>query len=103
MNTTLFDLNQTAATAAVSALTADALGVESIKLEAFTAAGHDRADYPTWENFFNTNLRNYTNWKKTPSPATASAAAAAAKAVPSPIAATAANKTQVAAAAPAAS
>ena len=95
--TTLLDLNQTAAAAATKALTApDQLAVESVKLEAFTAAAHDRADYPTWESFFTSNLRNYTQWQKTPSPATA-AATSAANTTAVTAKAAAANKTQVAA------
>ena len=44
--TTNYDLYKTALAAADSALSApDPLAVESTKLEAFTAAGHERADY----------------------------------------------------------
>ncbi|MGC9940712.1 MAG: hypothetical protein ABSE48_02695 [Verrucomicrobiota bacterium] len=74
--TTLFDLNQTAAVAAVTALGKDALSVESIKLEAFTAAGHDRVDFSQWESYYANHVRNYTALKATPSPAAKQALAA---------------------------
>ena len=81
--TTLFDLNQTAAAAALNAIGKDALSVASIKLEAFAAAEHDRVDYPVWENFFTGHIQNYTTMQSRLSPATL-AAEAAAKAATAP-------------------
>lgn len=75
--TTLFDLNQTAATAAQTALGKDALAIESIKLEAFSAAGHERADFEQWRTFYDSHLANYTALKSRPSPATLAAEALA--------------------------
>jgi hypothetical protein len=102
--TTLFDLNKTASTAAVTAIGQDALGTEGIKLEAFTAAGHDRADFPQWDSFFQNHVKNYTTMKATLSPAAkvaANAAALAAKAATAPKATnTNANTTQAAASVP---
>jgi hypothetical protein len=113
--TTLFDLNKTASAAAITAIGQDALATEGIKLEAFTAAEHDRADFPQWEAFFTNHVKNYTTQKATPSPAAkaeqvaANAAVVAAKAAGStgsPQAsaktATNANTTQAQASAPAA-
>ncbi len=102
--TTLFDLNKTASTAAVTAIGQDALATEGIKLEAFTAAGHDRADFPQWESFFANHVKNYTSQKATLSPAAkaSSAAAAAGARAAAPKAATNANTTQQAASTPAA-
>jgi hypothetical protein len=71
--TTLFDLNQTAASAAVTAMAEDPLGVEGIKLEAFTAARHDRADFQQWESYFTNHLRNFIALSKSPSPAATAA------------------------------
>lgn len=102
-NTSLFDLNQTAANAAISALGKDALGTESIMLESFDAAGHDRADFSQWKGYYENHVRNYTQLKATPSPA--AKAAQQAEAVATAAAKTAAanaNKTQTAAATPAA-
>jgi len=76
--TTLYDLNATAATAANTALDKDPLAVQSIKLEAFNAAGHDRQDFKTWDEFFTQHLANYATLKIRPSPATQAAQAAAA-------------------------
>lgn len=81
-NTTLFDLNQTAASAAQTALGKDALSVDSIKLEAFNAAGHDRLDYPVWEGFFTGHTQNYASLQSHKSPATLAAEAAAKAATP---------------------
>ena len=106
--TTLFDLNKTASNAAVTAIGQDALGTENIKLEAFTVAGHDRADFPQWDAFFQNHVKNYTSQKATPSPAAKAAASAAAtaaameaRATPAKTAANA-NTTQAAVASPAA-
>jgi hypothetical protein len=73
MNTTLFDLNQSAATAAVTALGKDALATESLKLEAFTASAFDRADFSQWQAYFTNHVANYTSLKAQPSPATKAA------------------------------
>jgi hypothetical protein len=67
--TTLFDLNKTASNAAITALGQDALGTTGIELESFTAAGHDRADFPQWQAFFQNHVKNYTTQKATLSPA----------------------------------
>ena len=104
--TTLFDLNKTASAAAITAIGQDALGTENIKLEAFIVAGHDRADFPQWDAFFQNHVKNYTSQKATPSPA-AKAAASAPKTAPTPSTssgqtATNANTTQASASAPAA-
>jgi hypothetical protein len=76
--TTLFDLNKTASNAAITAIGQDALGTENIKLEAFTVAGHDRADFPQWDAFFQNHVKNYTTQRATLSPAASAAAKAAA-------------------------
>ena len=81
--TTLFDLNETAASAAKTSLGKDALGTESIKLEAFTAAGHDRLDFEKWQQFFADHRANYATLQTQKSPATL-AALAAAKTTPAP-------------------
>jgi hypothetical protein len=93
--TTLFDLNKTASGAAVTALGQDELGTTGIELEAFTSAGHDRADFPQWQAFFQNHVKNYTTQKATLSPAAKAAAQAAAAAT------AAANKAAAAKAAPA--
>ena len=117
--TTLFDLNKTASAAAITAIGQDALGTENIKLEAFTVAGHDRADFPQWDAFFQERLKVYAQRKATLSPAAKAAASAAAsaaamearasapKTAPTPSTssgqtATNANTTQASASAPAA-
>jgi hypothetical protein len=101
--TTLFDLNKTASNAAITAIGQDALGTENIKLEAFTVAGHDRADFPQWDAFFQNHVKNYTTQKATLSPAASAAAKAAAmEARASAKTTTNANTTQAAASAPAA-
>jgi len=107
MNTTLFDLNQSAATAAVTALGKDALATESLKLEAFTASAFDRADFSQWQAYFTNHVANYTSLQAQPSPATKAAniaaAAATAKAnAAAKVATDAANKTAAAAQVPAA-
>ena len=105
--TTLFDLNKTASNAAVAAIGQDALGTENIKLEAFTVAGHDRADFPQWDAFFQERLKVYAQQKATLSPAAkaasvvATAAALEARATTAKTAANA-NTTQAAVASPAA-
>jgi len=106
VTTTNFDLNKTAAAAALSALAADALGVESIKLEAFTAAGHDRIDFGQWQILFNLNTGNFQNLQKQPAPSAVAAAKSqstpattGSTSTPSPnVSAANANKTQAAAA-----
>jgi hypothetical protein len=101
--TTLFDLNKTASNAAITAIGQDALGTENIKLEAFTVAGHDRADFPQWDAFFQNHVKNYTTQRATLSPAASAAAKAAAmEARASAKTTTNANTTQAAASAPAA-
>ena len=105
--TTLFDLNKTASNAAVTAIGQDALGTENIKLEAFTVAGHDRADFPQWDAFFQNHVKNYTTQKATLSPSAkaeqiaanvAALAANAGKAAGSTGSPQAANKTAASAA-----
>jgi hypothetical protein len=76
--TTLFDLNQTAATAAATVLGKDEYTTENMKLEAFNAAGHEKPDYAQWNTFFHQNLDHYANLKLQPSPAALAAKAAAA-------------------------
>lgn len=76
---TLYDLNKTATTAAESAFGKDALAVDSIKIESFASAGHDRLDYPRWESFFINAVANITALKNQPAP---SATAAANKTAP---------------------
>ncbi len=101
--TTLFDLNKTASNAAITAIGQDALGTENIKLEAFTVAGHDRADFPQWDAFFQNHVKNYTTQRATLSPAASAAATAAdMEARASAKTTTNANTTQAAASAPAA-
>jgi hypothetical protein len=78
-STTLFDLNQTASAAAVAALGKDEFTTEALKLEAFTSAGYDHADFPIWHQYFTGALGNYTSLKAQLSPAAKAAAAAAAK------------------------
>jgi hypothetical protein len=97
--TTLFDLNKTASNAAITAIGQDALGTTGIELEAFTAAGHDRADFPQWQAFFQNHVKNYTTQKATLSPAAKSAALAATNSAnAAKAAAAAANKTAASAA-----
>ena len=78
--TTLFDLNQTATTAAAAALGKDAYTTENMKLESFNAAGHDKTDYPQWEQYFSGSLATYTALKGQLSPSAKAAQQAAAKA-----------------------
>lgn len=75
--TTNYDLYKTALDAADTALAApDSLAVESTKLEAFTAAGHERADYTQWNGYFTNHLATFTSLKSQNSPATTAAIAA---------------------------
>ena len=77
--TTNYDLYKTALAAADSALSApDPLAVESTKLEAFTAAGHERADYPKWSNYFADHLATLAALKTQKTVATLAAAQPAA-------------------------
>jgi len=71
---TLADLIISAQAAALKAFTAqDVLAQQSLKLEEFAATGFDRADYPTWENSFNSTLELLQIFSKQDSPATAAA------------------------------
>ena len=76
--TTLHDLNLTAFAAAQKALEQNTLDQAKTKLAEFSAAGHDAADYETWEGFFNGHLATFRNYKTRLSPAGIAAAAAAA-------------------------
>ena len=77
--TTNYDLYKTSLAAADSALSApDPLAVESSKLEAFTAAGHERADYPQWSDYFADHLQRLTALKTQKTVATLAAAQPAA-------------------------
>ena len=67
--TTLFDLNQTAATAALKALEETPLGYQTIKLDAFKQAGHDHRDFSAWSDFFEHHVANYRMLKTRKSPA----------------------------------
>jgi len=79
-NTTLAQLVVSAQAAANEAAAAtDALGQQSLKLAKFSEAGFDRADFPTWEQSFNTQLDMLAQFGKQDSPATAAARKAAAK------------------------
>lgn len=51
----------------------DILAQRTIKLEEFAASGLDRADFPTWENSFNSQLDTLTVFSKQDSPATVAA------------------------------
>ncbi len=83
----MFDLYQTASNAALTALGKDPLATQSIKLEAFNAAGHDRADFVDWEGTFVDRLQMFQTLKNRPSKAAqASIAAAAAAKTPSGVA-----------------
>lgn len=75
--TTLFDLHQTASAAALTAQDKTSLQVESIRLESFTAAGHDPADFDQWSEYYNSIRTNYHALKQTPSPAARAATVAA--------------------------
>jgi len=65
---------------------ADALAQQSIKLEEFAATGFDRADYPTWENSFNSQVEMLAAFSTQDSPATKAAKKAAAAAAAAPAA-----------------
>lgn len=55
--TTLAEIVISAQAAAQKALGApDSLARQSVKLAEFEASGHDRLDFPNWENAFNTHL-----------------------------------------------
>ena len=71
--TTLFELNQTASAAAVTALGKDAYTTENLKLEAFNAAGHDKLDFPQWNTFFQQHSDHFANLKLQPSAAAVAA------------------------------
>jgi hypothetical protein len=58
----------------------DELGQQSLKLAKFSESGFDRADYPTWESAFNTQLQMLQTFSKQDSPATTAAKKAAAQA-----------------------
>ena len=74
---TNYDLYKTALAAADSALNApDIFGVESLKLEAFAAAGHERADFPQWDGYFTSHIGTLSALKSQNSPATSAAIAA---------------------------
>ena len=74
---TLYDLNKTAVAAAESAFGKDQLAMDSIKVEAFNAAGHDRIDYPKWEQMFNDARASLAFLKSTAAPSATAAKLAA--------------------------
>ena len=76
----MFDLHQSASNAALTALGKDPLATQSIKLEAFNAAGHDRLDFSDWEGMFIDRLQTFQNLKNRPTKAAQAAIAAAAEA-----------------------
>ena len=72
--TTLAQLVLSAQAAANKAFVGkDTLARQSIKLEEFAAADFARADFPSWENAFNTQLDMLDAFSRQDSPATAAA------------------------------
>jgi hypothetical protein len=73
-NATLADIVVSAQAAAQKAFAGeDVLAQQSIKLEEFAATGFDRADYPTWENSFNSQVDMLKAFSVQDSPATTAA------------------------------
>ena len=73
--TTLHDLNLTAFAAAQKALEQNPLEQTKTRLAEFSAAGHDAADFETWEGFFNGHLATFRNYQTRLSPASIAAQA----------------------------
>ena len=88
-NVTLADLYISAQAAANTAFQPNADGTKkdvlaqaATKLEEFGASGFDRADFPTWESNFETQLYNLAHYSQQDSPATIAAKKAATSAKP---------------------
>ena len=55
----MLDLHQSAASAALGAMTKDAYSIAEAKVELFTAGGFDPVDFGDWDAMFNDRLHMY--------------------------------------------